>query len=65
MTSRSADAPRISRASVFARGLIEVGAAPTISMNLAGGAVQNVTPARLFGDVAVGEIAFSRWFSVK
>jgi hypothetical protein len=27
-------------------------------MNLAGRAVQDVTPARLFGDVAVGEIEF-------
>jgi len=29
-------------------------------MNLAGRAVQDVTPARLFGDVAVGEVAFLR-----
>lgn len=63
--SRSGDPARISRASVLARGLVEVGPAPLTQMVASDGSRYDVTPARLFGDVAVGEIAFSRWFQVE
>ncbi len=63
--SRSGDPARISRASVLARGLVEVGPAPLTQMVASDGSNYDVTPARLFGDVAVGEIAFSRWFQVE
>lgn len=53
---------RISQASVFARGLEEVGPGSAATVETASGSSFEMTPARLFASSSEDEIAFSRWF---
>ncbi len=53
---------RISHASIFTRGLTEVGPGqPATAMNASGESF-DVTPTRLFANTSGDEISFTRWF---
>jgi hypothetical protein len=53
---------RISKTSVFARGLVEVGPGDPIPVEAPDGSAAELTPARLFSEGSDQDIAFSRWF---
>ncbi|MBW2291920.1 MAG: DUF4384 domain-containing protein, partial [Deltaproteobacteria bacterium] len=53
---------QISVASVYSRGLVEIGPGTSTAMWNSTGASFEVTPARLFGQAGSGEMVFSRWF---